>query len=116
MSRARHDDRQGDRPMNPWTAESIQALGPTTDVPTLGSIFDCSPWKAYHMARTGQWEKLGVKIIRLGSKYRVVVPSVLEVLGYVHGANSGDRSRATAGFNHRPRADLKGGDPADSYE
>ncbi len=72
--------------MSTWTAEAIQALGPTTDLPTLGSIFDCSRWKAYQMARTGEWEKLGVKIVRLGSKYRVIVPSVLEVLGYVDGA------------------------------
>ena len=71
--------------MSTWTAEAIQALGPTTDLPTLGSIFDCSRWKAYQMARAGEWEKVGVKIVRLGSKYRVVVPSILDVLGYVDG-------------------------------
>jgi hypothetical protein len=65
-----------------WTPETIRALGPTTDLPTLASIFDCSRWKAYEMARTGGWEAVGVKIVRLGAKYRVVVPSILEVLGY----------------------------------
>lgn len=79
--------------MSSWTAEAIQALGPTTDLPTLGSIFSCSRWKAYQMARTGEWEKVGVKIVRLGSKYRVVVASVLEVLGYT----ATGQARTTAG-------------------
>jgi len=68
--------------MSKWTPEAIRALGPTTDLPTLGSIFDCSPWKAYEMARTGEWKTVGVRIVRLGSKYRVLVPSILDVLGY----------------------------------
>ena len=25
-----------------WTPEAIRALGPTTDLPTLGAIFECS--------------------------------------------------------------------------
>ena len=74
--------------MSTWTAEAIQALGPTTDLPTLGSIFDCSRWKAYQMARTGEWEELGVKIVRLGSKYRVTVLSILQVLGYADSASA----------------------------
>jgi hypothetical protein len=65
-----------------WTAERIRALGPTTDVPTLASILQCSRWKAYQMARTNQWAAAGVKIIRIGATYKVSVPSVLEVLGY----------------------------------
>jgi hypothetical protein len=68
--------------MSAWTPEAIWTLGPTTDLPTLGSIFDCSRWKAYEMARTGEWATIGVKVVRLGSRYRVVVPSILEVLGY----------------------------------
>ena len=65
-----------------WTAEAIRALGPTTDLPTLGTIFECSRWKSYQMARHGEWERVGIKIIPIGSKYRVVVQSILDVLGY----------------------------------
>src|SRR5689334_16659133 len=36
---------------NKWTPEAIRALEPTTDLPTLGAIFECSRWKAYQMAR-----------------------------------------------------------------
>jgi hypothetical protein len=86
--------------MTMWTPEAIRALGPTTDLPTLSSIFDCSRWKAYEMARTGEWQEIGVKVVRLGSKYRVIVPSVLEVLGYSETVPSGDRS----GDPPQPRA------------
>ena len=67
---------------NTWTPEAIRALGPTTDLPTLGSIFECSRWKAYQMARQGEWGQLGIKVLSIGSKYRVVVQSILDVLGY----------------------------------
>jgi len=82
--------------MTMWTPEAIRALGPTTDLPTLSSIFDCSRWKAYEMARTGEWQEIGVKVVRLGSKYRVIVPSVLEVLGYSETPAGGDPPQARA--------------------
>jgi hypothetical protein len=65
-----------------WTPEAIRALGPTTDLPTLGAIFECSRWKSYQMAQKNEWEKVGIKIVPIGSKYRVVVQSILDVLGY----------------------------------
>jgi hypothetical protein len=68
-----------------WTPEAIRALGPTTDLPTLGTIFECSRWKSYQMARQGEWERVGIKVIPIGSKYRVVVQSILDVLGYGRG-------------------------------
>lgn len=86
--------------MTIWTPEAIRALGPTTDLPTLSLIFDCSRWKAYEMARTGEWETIGVKIVRLGSKYRVIVPSILDVLGYPEAVATGDGN----GDRARPRA------------
>ena len=43
--------------MTEWTPEAIRALGPTTDLPTLGDIFECSRWKSYQMAREREWER-----------------------------------------------------------
>jgi hypothetical protein len=63
-----------------WTPDAIRALGATTDLPTLGSIFGVSRWRAYQMAHTGEWEKAGIRILPLGSKYRVTVQSILDVL------------------------------------
>jgi hypothetical protein len=82
-----------------WTPEAIRALGPTTDLPTLGTIFKCSRWKSYQMARHGEWERVGIKIIPIGSKYRVVVQSVLDVLGY----GCGDAGAQGAPGRMRPR-------------
>src|SRR5205823_998022 len=65
-----------------WTHEAIRGLGATTDLPTLGSIFGVSRWRSYQMAHTGEWEQVGIRIVPIGSKYRVVVVSILEVLGY----------------------------------
>jgi hypothetical protein len=83
---------------NKWTPEEIRALGPTTDLPTLGAIFECSRWKAYQMARQGQWGRLGIKVLSIGSKYRVVVQSILDVLGYGPAGTDGlaDRQQSAA--------------------
>ena len=84
---------------NRWTQEAIRALGPTTDLPTLGAIFECSRWKAYQMARQGEWGRLGIRVLSIGSKYRVVVQSILDVLGYraadMYGLADGQQNAAS---------------------
>jgi hypothetical protein len=65
-----------------WTPEAIRSLGPTTDLLTLGAIFGVSRWTAYEMRRDCQWEQIGIKIIPVGTHYRVTVQSILTVLGY----------------------------------
>ena len=74
-----------------WTPEAIRALGATTDLPTLGSIFGVSRWRAYQMSHTGEWQRLGIRIIPIGTKYRVAVQSILEVLRHDGAARSGTR-------------------------
>lgn len=64
-----------------WTPEAIRALGATTDLPTLGEIFGLSTWRSREMAKTGEWEQAGIRILKMGSRYRVTVPSILGVLG-----------------------------------
>jgi hypothetical protein len=63
-----------------WTPEAIRALGATTDLPTLGSIFGLGRWRSYQMAHTGEWEQAGIHVIRIGARYRVSVQSILDVL------------------------------------
>jgi hypothetical protein len=72
-----------------WTPEAIRALGATTDLPTLGSIFGVSRWRAYQMAHTGEWQKVGIHIVPIGTKYRVAVQSILDVLRCDGAASSG---------------------------
>jgi len=91
-----------------WTAEAIRALGATTDLQTLADIFGCSGWSSRKMARTGEWERQGIKIFRIGAHYRVGVGSLLDVLGF----SSGDLS--TPGTAHAGGLDQADGNTADS--
>jgi len=34
------------------------------------------------MAHTGEWEQAGIRIIQIGSRYRVTVQSILDVLSF----------------------------------
>jgi hypothetical protein len=91
-----------------WTAEAIRALGATTGLQTLADIFACSGWSSRKMARTGEWERQGIKIFRIGAHYRVGVQSILDVLGF----GSGDFS--TPGTAQAGELDQAGGNAADS--
>jgi hypothetical protein len=64
-----------------WTPEAIRALGATTDLPTLGSIFGVSTWRSRQRAHTGEWEQAGIRILKIGRRHRVPIPSILNVLG-----------------------------------
>src|ERR1700749_3762335 len=91
-----------------WTAEAIGALGAITDLKTLAGIFGCSGWSSRKMARTGEWERQGIKIFRIGAPYRVGVASVLDVLGF----SSGDLS--APGTAPAGELDQGGGNGTDS--
>ena len=91
-----------------WTAEAIRALGATTDLRTLAGIFACSAWSSRKMARTGEWERQGIKIIRIGAHYRVGVQSILDVLGFSSGAFS------APGTAHAGELDQADGNTEDS--
>ena len=81
-----------------WTPEAIRALGATTDLPTLGSIFGLGRWRSYQMAHTGEWEQAGIHIIRIGARYRVTVQSILKVLAH-------DEAPGTQTIPGQPRKD-----------
>ena len=93
-----------------WTPEAIRALGPTTDLPTLGAIFECSRWKSYQMARDGEWERVGIKVLSIGSKYRVVVQSIMDVLGY--GRSDVSTQEAPSRMKPVPTSEETDGSPA----
>ena len=91
-----------------WAAETIRALGATTDLQTLAGIFGCSGWSSRKMARTGEWERQGIKIFRIGAHYRVGVQSILGVLGF----SSGDFG--TPGTAHAGGLDQAGENATDN--
>jgi hypothetical protein len=91
-----------------WTAEAIRALGATTGLQTLADIFGCSGWSSRKMARTGEWERQGIKIFRIGAHYRVGVQSILVVLGFSFGDFS------APGTAHAGELDQADGNTADN--
>lgn len=107
----KHDEQEKDRARagtSRWTADAIRALGAITDLQTLADIVGCSLWMSRKMARTGEWERQGIKIIRIGVHYRVGVWSLLDVLGL----SSGDLS--TPGTAHAGELDQADRNATDS--
>jgi hypothetical protein len=107
----KHDEQEDDRARtgtSRWTADAIRALGAITDLQTLADIVGCSVWMCRKMARTGEWERQGITIIRIGVHYRVGVGSLLDVLGF----SSGDLS--TPGTAHADELDQADGNATDN--
>jgi hypothetical protein len=107
----KHDEQEKNRARtgtSRWTADAIRALGAITDLRTLADIVGCSVWMSRKMARTGEWERQGIKIIRIGVHYRVGVGSILDVLGF----SSGDLS--TPGTAYAAELDQADGNATDS--
>ena len=91
-----------------WTPEAIRALGATTDLPTLGSIFGVSRWRAYQMAHNGEWEEVGIRIVPIGTKYRVTVQSILEVVSHGDATSTGTEDQASPPSQMQAPEDLAG--------
>jgi hypothetical protein len=60
-----------------WTLEAVRALGMTTDVETAAAILGMGRTKAYELAREGAFP---VKVLRIGRRYVVPVPAILQLL------------------------------------
>jgi len=69
--------------VRPLTRTELLALSATTDLPTLGRAFGVSEPTARERHRQGDWEAMGIRIVRLGAKWRVITADVLQVLGVV---------------------------------
>jgi excisionase family DNA binding protein len=61
-----------------WTVEAVYRLGLTTTVDTAASILGISRTKAYALAKSGEFP---VHLVRVGRRYLVPIPALLELLG-----------------------------------
>jgi len=61
-----------------WTVEAIRGLGATTDVETAAAILGIGRTKAYELAKADEFP---VRLIRVGRRYLVAVPSLMGLLG-----------------------------------
>ena len=55
------------------------------------------------MARLGEWEQVGIKVVSIGSKYRVVVQSILDVLGYGSSGSTPGKLRTRLSWSRHQR-------------
>jgi hypothetical protein len=67
--------------MTAWTREAIEALGPTTDVPTTAAIFEVDKDTVYAAIRRNDWT--ATRVLRLGRKIRI---PTLDLITLLYGA------------------------------
>lgn len=64
--------------MSAWTREAIEALGPTTDVPTTAAIFEVDKDTVYAAIRRDDWTV--TRVLRLGRKIRIPTRDLITIL------------------------------------
>lgn len=64
--------------MTTWTREAVEALGPTTDVPTVASIFDVNKDTVYAQIRRGEWT--ATRVLTLGRKIKIPTRDLITLL------------------------------------
>jgi hypothetical protein len=67
---------RADRPL-PTLREIRENWPPTVDVPLAGTVFGLSRSHSYDLAARGEFP---AKVIQVGSRYKVVTESIIEVL------------------------------------
>lgn len=61
-----------------WTREAIEALGPTTDVPTTAAIFGVNKDTVYAQIRRGEWT--ATRVLALGRKLKIPTRDLIALL------------------------------------
>lgn len=64
--------------MTAWTREAVEALGPTTDVPTVASIFGVNKDTVYAQIRRNEWT--ATRVLTLGRKIKIPTRDLLTLL------------------------------------
>lgn len=59
----------------------LLALPASTDLKTLGRAFGISEPVARERHRRGEFDELGIRVVRLGAQWRVITADILRVLG-----------------------------------
>jgi hypothetical protein len=67
--------------LKPLTREELLALPPVINLVTLGQALGISEPVIRERARSGDLERMGITVLRLGAQYRIPSADVLRVLG-----------------------------------
>lgn len=88
--------------MSAWTREAIEALGPTTDVPTTAAIFGVDKDTVYAQIRRDEWT--ATRVLRLGRKIKI---PTLDLIGLLYGS----APAAPSPCQHHPLMQVTGHQP-----
>lgn len=72
----------------PLTRAELLALPATTNLRTLGQAFGLSEPVARERHRRGEWDQLGIRVLRLGQQWRVITADLWKALGVESGARA----------------------------
>lgn len=61
-----------------WTLAALEALGPTTDVPTVASVFGVNKETVYAQIRRGEWT--ATRVLPIGRKLRIPTRDLITLL------------------------------------
>lgn len=61
-----------------WTREAVEALGPTTDVPTTAAIVGVDPETVYEAIRRNQWDL--TRVLRIGRRIKIPTRDLVTLL------------------------------------
>ena len=94
--------------------EEVLALGPTTDLVTLGRALGVSEPTIREAHRRGDLAKQGVRVVRAGRKLRVVTADLWALLGLNTNLPPADGMSPGADKRSSRRPDQRGGTPVTS--
>ena len=83
-----------------WTREAVEALGPTTDVPTVASIFGVNKDTVYAQIRRGEWK--ATRVLTLGRKIKIPTRDLVTLLYAPDSATAPSNSEAEHHCASRP--------------
>ncbi|MEU0428522.1 helix-turn-helix domain-containing protein [Streptomyces canus] len=86
--------------MSTWTREAVEALGPTTDVPTVASIFGVNKDTVYAQIRRGEWT--ATRVLTLGRKIKIPTRDLVTLLYAPDAAPAPSNSEAEHHCASRP--------------
>src|SRR5689334_21868889 len=64
--------------MAAWTREAVEALGPTTNVPTTAAIFGVDAETVYSAIRRNEWT--ATRVLRLGRSIKIPTLDLIRLL------------------------------------
>ena len=85
-----------------WTREAVEALGPTTDVPTVAAIFGVNKDTVYSAIRRGEWT--ATRVLTLGRKIKIPTRDLVALLYAPESAPAPSHSEAEHHCASRPQS------------